>query len=442
LTGLASRQNFIDLLDDEIRLATTSKHPLALLFVDLDDFKLINDTHGHLAGDGLLRVVSDILRANAGEGCPVARLGGDEFGIVLRGSDAAHATHIGQRLMEAIGAAPLAISSSAVRLTASIGIAIHPEAGTSAETLLAHADIAMSHAKSQGHHRCHVYQAADGDLESMRHTVSWQTVLHEALAGDRLLLEFQPIRRVSSPDQTRMFEALARVRDRNGDLHSAARFIDTAEYTGQIAEIDKRVLAHILTVLADPQTHDCRIAMNVSGRSLGTPGFTDHFERELAAHRVDPTRLVFELTETAAIAEMARARNFIGDMKRLGYRFALDDFGAGFSSFSYLKHLPVDMLKIDGAFVRHLDSNREDQIFVRAIVQVARELGLETVAEFVESRQVFDLLTDIGVDYVQGFYIGAPGPALSSPVVVDETPTAYKNPVVARPSARRRGKSP
>jgi diguanylate cyclase (GGDEF)-like protein/PAS domain S-box-containing protein len=434
LTGLASRQNFLDTLGDEIRLAATSKLPLALLFVDLDDFKLINDTHGHLAGDGLLRVVADILRANAGDARPVARLGGDEFGVILRGSDAAHATRIGQRLLEAIGAAPLAIGSSAVRLTTSVGIAVYPEAGTSAETLLAHADIAMSHAKSQGHNRCHAYQAADGDLESMRHTVSWQTVLHEALMEDRLLLEFQPIRRVSSPADHCLFEALVRVRDREGDLHSAARFIDTAEYTGQIAEIDKHVLALILKVLADLQTPDCRIAMNVSGRSLGTPGFTEHFERELAAHRVDPKRLVFELTETAAIAEMARARNFIGDMKRLGYRFALDDFGVGFSSFSYLKHLPVDMLKIDGAFVRHLDRNREDQIFVRAIVQVARDLGLETVAEFVESREVFDLLTDIGVDYVQGYYVGTPDPLLApSP--------AIPGPAVARPAARRKSKT-
>lgn len=441
LTGLASRQNFLDLLGDEIRLAASSKLPLALLFIDLDDFKLINDTHGHLAGDGLLRVVADILRANAGDGCPVARLGGDEFGIVLRGSDAAHAARLGQRLLEAIGAAPLAIGSSAVQLTASVGIAIHPEGGTSAEALLAQADIAMSHAKSHGHHRCHVYQAADGDLESMRHLVSWQTVLHEALADDRLLLEFQPIRRMSAPDATRMFEALARVRDRDGTIHSAAHFIDTAEYTGQIAEIDKRVLAHILKVLADPQTHDCRIAMNVSGRSLGTPGFTEHFERELAAHRVDPARLVFELTETAAIAEMARARNFIGDMKRLGYRFALDDFGVGFSSFSYLKHLPVDMLKIDGAFVRHLDRSREDQIFVRAIVQVARELGLEIVAEYVESREVFDLLIDIGVDYMQGFYIGPPDPVLSPPTAADNAIGVHKNMAVTRPTARRRGKS-
>jgi EAL domain-containing protein (putative c-di-GMP-specific phosphodiesterase class I) len=274
----------------------------------------------------------------------------------------------------------------------------------------------------------------------MRHLVSWQTVLHEALTENRLLLEYQPIRRVSAPDHTRMFEALARVRDRDGDLHSAAQFIDTAEYTGQIAELDKRVLADILKLLADPQTHDCCIAMNVSGRSLGTPGFTDHFERELAAHRVDPKRLVFELTETAAIAEMARARNFIGDMKRLGYRFALDDFGVGFSSFSYLKHLPVDILKIDGAFVRHLDSNREDQIFVRAIVQVARELGLETVAEYVESREVYDLLTDIGVDYVQGFYIGTPDQTLTSPAAAVSGPAAQKRAAARRPATRQRGK--
>jgi EAL domain-containing protein (putative c-di-GMP-specific phosphodiesterase class I) len=168
--------------------------------------------------------------------------------------------------------------------------------------------------------------------------------------------------------------------------------------------------------------------MNVSGRSLGTPGFTEHFVRRLADGRVDPGRLIFEVTETAAIAEMARARNFIGDMKRMGHRFALDDFGAGFSSFSYLKHLPVDVLKIDGTFIRFLDRNREDQIFVRAIVQVARELGLETVAEFVETPAVYNLLVDIGVDYVQGHHVGTPG--IVSVAVPDAMTGTGKRPLV------------
>lgn len=260
----------------------------------------------------------------------------------------------------------------------------------------------------------------------MRETVTWQALIHEAIAEGRLHLDFQPIVCVSSNNEWRYFEALIRLRDRNGTLHPAARFIDTAEHTGQIVELDRWVLRRILEVLSDPRHRDCVIAMNLSGRTLDTPGIDEQFRLMLFDSGISPDRLVFEVTETAAVAELAKARSFVATMKKLGFRVALDDFGAGFSSFSYLKHLPVDQIKIDGSFIRHLVTSREDQILVRAIVQVARELGLATVAEFVESEAILDLLIEIGIDYAQGFHIARPAPTLESPAIERDVQQAYK----------------
>jgi len=427
LTGLMSRAKFLEILEDEIRLSRDAGLPLALLMVDLDDFKLVNDTHGHLAGDALLRLIADTLHATAGEGTPVARLGGDEFGILRRGTGPEGAALFAQLLLDTLGAAPLVASGSPLRLTASIGICVCPEAGDDEETLLAHADMALAHAKSLGQHHYHHFQRVDSEVESMRHTVSWRTLLHEALSQQRIALTFQPMLRVSHGAEPAIFETLACLHDREGRLQSAGHFIHTAEYTGQIADLDLLVLARIADLLDDPAHRSLRLTMNVSGRSLGSPGFNDAVEAFLKARNINPRQLIFEITETAAIAEMARASSFIGRMKRMGFRFALDDFGVGFSSFSYLKHLPVDILKIDGSFIRHLDRNREDEIFVRAILQVASELGLQTVAEYVESEPVYRMLCAMGVDYVQGLYIGKPDPAIVLSRIDAVPLSAYKH---------------
>lgn len=413
LTGLLSRQKFLDTLDDELRHAAHGQRPLAVLFIDVDDFKLINDTHGHRVGDTLLRAVADLLARRAGEDNYLARLGGDEFGLLLPRNGPAEAQQLAQQLLGAVESAALVADGHPARLTASIGISSYPDGGRTSETLLAHADIAMSHAKSLGHNRWHAYGPSDTDLDSMRKTVNWQALIRQALERDELLLEFQPIVRVAGDAARPYFEALVRLRDADGRLHPAARFVDTAEYTGQIVEIDKWVLRRVMALLARPEHRHDRVAMNLSGRSLSAPGLLDYFRQQALVSGVEPARIVFEITETAAVAEMARAESFLAHMKQLGYRFSLDDFGAGFSSFTYLKHMPVDQVKIDGSFIRYLDTNRADQIFVRAIIQVARELGLETVAECVETKATLDLLLDMGVDYVQGYHLGKPGPSLT-----------------------------
>lgn len=412
LTGLISRNKFLSTLDDEIRLAAHSRLSLAILFVDLDGFKLLNDTHGHVVGDTVLRVIADILSSEIGEENYLARLSGDEFGVILRAANAADAEQLAQRLLSAIASAQLSLLGHSVHVSAGIGIACYPDSGHDGETLLARADVAMSRAKSSGHNGYHLYQASDKDIDSMQQTVSWRTRIHGALEARRLRLEFQPIVSVGG-GRAAYYEALVRLEDESGKVHNATHFINTAELTGQVAAIDRWTLENVLNALGDSRYRDSVIAMNLSGRSLGTAGFLEYFQQQVVRSRIDPTQLVFEITESAAVAELAKAESCIVAMKKQGYRFSLDDFGVGFSSFSYLKHLPVDQIKIDGSFIQHFDRNREDQIFVRAILQLAGELGLETVAEYVGSAATLDLLIDMGVDYVQGYYIARPAAALT-----------------------------
>ena len=413
LTGLWARHKFLDILEQEIRSAARTRQPLTVLFVDIDGFKLINDTHGHVAGDSLLYIVGDLLRKHVPDEHEVARLGGDEFGVLVRGGDAAQGTALAKRLLDALRGAELALAQGAVTLSAGIGICVYPEGGTDSETLLANADVAMSHAKAHGHNRYHLYQASDTDREHMQSKINWQGIVQESLQFDRLHLHLQPIVCVSGVDTRPHYEALVRLRDRQQRPVIAGHFIGTAEHTGLVAEIDRWVLSNVLRLLRQPALTQAVISLNLSGRSLNTPGFLEHVETQVLQSGVAPERLVFEVTESVAVAEMTKAENFIGTMKRRGYRFALDDFGAGFSSLSYLKHLPVDQLKIDGSFIRFLESNRQDQILVRALIQVAHELGLTTVAEFVETKPVLDMLIEMGVDFVQGNYVGKPGALLT-----------------------------
>jgi diguanylate cyclase (GGDEF)-like protein/PAS domain S-box-containing protein len=426
LTGLTARHKFLERLEAELELATHLGQPLALLLIDLDDFKLVNDAYGHAAGDSVLRLVADLLARRSGPQHELARLGGDEFGLLARGADHAAGEQLARELIAAIGAtsldslSPAAAFPQPLRLSASIGIALGPGDARDSQDLLAHADIALSAARARGHGQFAVYDlrrrgASPSEREQLRATVGRQSRLSEAIEQKRLVLEFQPIVCIHGRERRPYFEALLRLRDTEGKLHPATAFLGTAERTGQIVELDHWVLEQVLAAAAaHPQTV---IAMNLSARTLEAPDAEEKFRTRLAASMITPDRLIFEITESTAVAEIAKARSFLKGMKALGFRVALDDFGTGFSSFSYLRHLPVDQIKVDGSFVRQLDGNRQDQIIVRAMLQLARELGLETVAEFVESEAVLGQLVEMGVDYVQGYHIGPPGPSLSRPAL-------------------------
>ena len=418
LTGLVSRSRFLEILDDTLKVSSHSRLPLAILYVDLDDFRMINDSHGHLAGDTMLRLAASTMARLCDEGATVARIGGDEFSILMRGATVGEGKLLAKRVLAGLRSMRATIGDATIHLSAGIGICSYPEDGDDSQTLLARAHIANGHAKNLGHGSYYIFQNTDRDIDAIRHTVNWRRQIRDALENDRLLLEFQPIMPLGAANSGRAtYEALVRLRDEKDTIFTAGNFIITAEQSGQISEIDKWVLRNVVQLLEKPENRECTIAVNLSGRSLGTPGFCEYCQKLTLESSLHPESLVFEITETTAIAEMARAENFITAMKRLGYRFSLDDFGVGFSSFSYLKQLPVDQIKIDGSFIRHLDTSREDQIFVRAIVQVAQELGLETIAEFVENEAVFNQLSDIGVDNVQGYYVGKPNSVFYHPTI-------------------------
>ncbi len=428
LTGLYARPKFIELLDDEIRIADRTNTPVALLVIDLDGFKLINDTHGHLAGDSLLRLTADLLRNRVGDQGQIARLGGDVFGVMLRGQSASEAKVMATAILEACQAARATINDTPVPISVGIGICAFPNDGDDSQTLLARADVAMSRAKDLGHNSYYVFRGTDRDLDQMRRVVNWRGLIRDALKNDRLLLEFQPLVSLRGETSTRLYEALVRLRDENGAIFSAGQFIDTAEQSGQVNEIDRWVMRSVVALLEKPENRDCCISINLSGRSLGMPGFCEFCEQLARQSSIGPDQLIFEITESTAIREIARAESFIAVMKRQGYRFSLDDFGSGFSSFSYLKQLPVDQIKVDGNFIRHIASSREDQIFVAAIVQVARGLGLETVAEYVEDSEALRILAKIGIDKVQGSHIGSPMSGLYDVDVQTINEQAYSRP--------------
>lgn len=412
LTGLYARPKFIQLLDEELRIADQANTPVALLVVDLDDFKLINDSHGHLAGDSLLRLTADVIRDRVGDRGQIARLGGDVFGVMLRGYNAADAKGVAKSILDACQSARTTINDTPVPISVCTGICAFPDDGNDSQTLLARADIAMSRAKSLGHNSYYVFRSTDRDLDTMRKLVNWRSLIRNALKNDRLVLEYQPMVSLKGDESVRMYEALLRLRDENGTIFSAGQFIDAAEQSGQIADIDRWVIRTVMEKLGKPENQNCCISVNLSGRSLDMPGFCDFCEQLTRGGPIRPDQLIFEITESTAIREIARAESFITIMKRHGFRFSLDDFGSGFSSFSYLKQLPVDQIKVDGNFIRHIATSREDQVFVTAIVQVARGLGLETVAEYVENAEALQILAKIGIDKVQGNHIGTPTASL------------------------------
>ena len=427
LTGLLSRHKFLELLEDEVRFSKHTNVPVTLLLIDIDGFKLVNDTHGHQVGDTLLKMVSEMLVNESMQFAQVARLGGDEFGVLLRGKNAEDGKSIAKRILINTQSTPLPIDSNPIHISACIGIASSPQDGTTGEELMAHGDAALIHAKNMGHNRYYVSRGTDRDIDVMRNTVNWRSVIHHAFEEQRLVIEYQPIVSTSFSSNKQKYEALIRIRDTNDELISAHEFIETAEMTGQINNIDKWVITEVTGLLSQPQNRDMCISVNISGKSLETLGFCENCHDIVSQADIDSSQLIFEITESTAIAEMGRTESFIMRMKRLGYRFSLDDFGVGFSSFSYLKHLPVDQIKIDGSFIRTLEASYEDQVFVDAIVRVAKGLGLETVAEFVDSDSTTHQLVKMGVDYLQGHYIG----------LADRTPTWPDMKRLNKPPTRR-----
>ena len=383
----------------------------SLLWIDLDHFKEVNDSLGHAAGDQLLIQFANLLASQLRRGGVVARLGGDEFGILLPNADAEEAVGAANRLLNLLHHRVFNIASREVRMSASIGITRYPHNGTTVDDLLARADLAMYEAKNKGRNAFSVY-TSDGALQGeMAERVMMAELILRALREDRFQLYAQPIR-TTADAQTRSYELLLRMVLEDGTIVMPSSIIPTAERIGLIRDIDRWVVKRGIQMIEQETArgHATSFAVNVSGTAFSDPELLDIIRDEIARAAIDPSRLIIEITETAAIADMERAKTFIQALKLVGCRFSLDDFGAGSSSFYYLKHLPVDFLKIDGGLVRSLGTDTTDEHFVRAIVEMCKGLGIPTVAEFVESDRLYDLVRDLGVDFAQGYGIGRPQP--------------------------------
>jgi diguanylate cyclase (GGDEF)-like protein/PAS domain S-box-containing protein len=415
LTGLFNRLKFEQELDAAWQQAQAGTTQHALCFIDLDRFKVVNDSAGHAAGDLLLRELGTLLRDSLRGSDAVARIGGDEFALLLRDCDLVQAEAVAEKLIASIGAVRFNWQNRVYDVGASAGIvAITAETRSPAE-LMSQADVACYTAKHAGRNRAALYRAGSEDVERQHREILMASGLREALEQHRFELHAQPIvaTRASGRDEQHV-ELLLRLRDVQGQLISPATFIPAAERFGMMSNIDRWVVRQVLIELvpwlqARPQLH---VGINLSGNSLSDPGFLPELLELIAASPLDPQRLLFELTETAVINKLSVASALISQVRERGCRIALDDFGAGLSSFTYLKHFRVDYVKIDGSFIRNLDQDPLDRAIVESINQVAHHLGAETIAEFVESRATFELLGTIGVDYAQGYALGKPIPLL------------------------------
>jgi len=429
LTELHNRRYFEEQLMQEVQRRKRSSEQSALLYIDLDRFKYVNDTAGHTIGDDVLIEVSRLLRSRLRDSDLLARLGGDEFAIIMRNIADDEIERASDSFRCVLEEFTYRHNGLEYKVHASIGVALIDGAVQSPGDVLANADIACHAAKNRGRNRTHIYQPEIDERTVMDHDLGWSARLREALANDQLLLHFQPMLplrdidvdtlpasdeplwdRISADGRGRLYyEVLVRMVGPNDELFSPNAFLPTAERFNLMRDIDFWVISRaIRTLSALDAPNDITFSINISGQTLGEKALLELITDELKSNAIDPTRLIFEITETAAISNLRSARRLIDELSSIGCRFALDDFGSGFSSFYHLKHLPVDYIKIDGAFVQGMANDAIDRAMVQSMTDIAHSLGRVTIAEYVESREVLKLLKHIGVDYVQGFYVSRP----------------------------------
>ena len=413
LTGLKNRYAFDHLLTQTITAVTSSDMQSVLCYVDLDQFKIVNDTSGHMAGDQLLNQLGAMISAFFSEKHIVARLGGDEFGIIFNGCDLQQAHLLAEQLLKQINDFRFVWDEKLFRVGASIGLAaINP--GVSNEEVMKAADVACYVAKDAGRNRVNVYSDDDEDLNYHKSRIDWANRIQQALEHNRFQLFCQSIKSLSPEQQTGFsYEILLRMVGNDGELISPALFIPAAERFDLMHQIDLWVFEEAITQLSlHPQflalTTKC--AINLSGASIVDEAFAEHIVAKLTHNNIPPEKICFEITETEAVTKLNSANHFIARLRDFGCKFALDDFGAGMCSFSYLKHLPVDYIKIDGSFVKNMCQQPTDKVIVQSIDDIAKSQGKQTIAEFVSDSETEEELRKIGVNYVQGYFIEKPMP--------------------------------
>lgn len=411
LTGLNNRRSFEEHLKHTISRAKNNKRASGLMFIDLDRFKIVNDTCGHHAGDQLLIQLTSMIQARLGKDDMFARIGGDEFAIIAHGPTFEDISSLAEELRSIVNDFEFLYSGKGFNVTLSIGIIPIDGELTALEEIIRNVDSACYVAKQSGRNTVHVTQENDAEVVKYRNDIAGMQNIRAALAQDRLVLFCQPVYRIL-PNGTEMAhcEILLRIKSESGELFSPAEFIPIAEKYNVMTEIDRWVFSHVLNwVVAHQDSFEIpNLLINLSGLSFINDAFLEFVEFQLQTRDIDPTKLAFEITETAAVDNMEKANVFIERIRAIGCSFALDDFGSGFSTFAYLKELPIDYLKIDGSLVKNIATDSIDREMVRAINEIGHTVGASTIAEFVEDEQALQYLREMGVDYAQGYGLCKP----------------------------------
>jgi diguanylate cyclase (GGDEF)-like protein len=416
LTGLLDRRRFRAELDQYVSFTVRYGGQGAVMIIDIDGLKGVNDLLGHHAGDNLIRQIAGIMRERVRATDIVARLSGDEFAVLMPQTDTAGALQLGEDLRAQIAdhAAP---APDAANVTVSVGITMFDskrEAG--AEAVLVAADQAMYRAKEEGRNQIALFQDPDEPSRQPRRVQTTSARIRDALTHDRLSLHTQPIRSLASGGGIERYELLLRMTGDNGQLLPAASFIEIAERAGMIQELDRWVVSRALELLAGREKAGKPVCLhvNLSGASITDISVLEFIERRLDEGGADPSRFTFEITETARVYDYEAAAGFADRLTEFGCQVAIDDYGAGFGPFHYLKQIPFDVIKIDGSFIREMPKSDADQLTVQAIVQIAHGLGKTTIAEYVQDDTTTQMLREYGVDMAQGYHLGRPMDAVEA----------------------------
>lgn len=417
LTGLLNRSCFMKSMSEWMDSSEKPGDTGVLLLSDMDQFKFFNETYGHGTGDYILKnmanLINDVVERAYGEDIMtgaqkpfIGRIGGDEFAVFLPLVNGSQGMRIAEIIRQAVEG--FNFEETDISITISIGVARYPEHGMEIKELLTKADAARYRAKELGRNRCHLYRSEDQDLDKAHSKLQWKEKILKALKGNRFEPWFQPILDIKA-NCVSHYEVLARMIEEDGSVILPASFVDVAEWFGLITSIDRVIIEKALNYQVQLGAAIC-LSINLSGKDMGDEELLSFLKSKISEAGADPRRVIFEITETAAISNLELAVNFVKALNSIGCKFALDDFGVGFTSFTYLKKLMVDYIKIDGAFIRRLHENADDQVFVKAMIDVARGLNIKTIAEFVEQEEVLKVLKRYGGDYAQGYFIGKPAP--------------------------------
>ncbi len=419
LTGLVNRREFEHQLSQLLEKDYTSSH--GLLYLDLDRFKIINDTCGHSAGDELLRQVSQVFQSQIRNSDILARLGGDEFAVILYGCSQQNAVAIAQKILSSIQQFCFLWRERSFTIGVSIGVLAFKSQKDTLASVLRAADTACYTAKNQGRNQIYLMENKEQELALQSQEMNWLTEIHQALESNRFLLfsqKIQPLQTAASGSEH--YEVLLRMKGKNGQIIPPMAFIPVAERYQLMNQLDRWVIRTLFATQGHHYRKRGRIgqqeegaveslySINLSGETVNDVNFVQFIQEQLARHQIPPELICFEITETVAIANLTQAQQMITQLRELGFRFALDDFGSGMSSFAYLKSLPIDFLKIDGLFIRELLEEPVNSTIIKSFHQVAEMMGIETIAEFVDSESKLLQLQSLGIDYAQGYWIAKP----------------------------------